>query len=105
MVLPLHQQEGIRQADQRDVIMPALPAASLEVIQPQLLFQLLIVLFHPPAQLGQLHQAPERAPRAGSRTNTSLELRPLEATRGAARLVPTRAGPKHSHARVAPRQP
>jgi len=62
MPLPLPQQEGVSQADQRDVMMPALPAAPFVMVQSQFLFQLLIVLFDSPAQFGQLHQASERDP-------------------------------------------
>ena len=62
MPLPLPQQEGVRQADQCDVMMPALPAAPFVMVQSQFLFQLLIVLFDSPAQFGQLHQASERDP-------------------------------------------
>ena len=62
MPLPLQQQERVGQADQGDVVMPALPAAPFVMVQSQFLFQLLIVLFHAPAEFGQLHQAWERDP-------------------------------------------
>lgn len=41
-------------------MMPALPAAPFVVIQPQFLFQLLVVLFHPPAEFSQPHPSPQR---------------------------------------------
>src|SRR5215471_6521772 len=55
-VAALQQQKGIGQAHQGDMVMPALPAAALVVVQPQFLLELLVVLFYPPAQLGQPHQ-------------------------------------------------
>src|SRR5215471_13198732 len=42
------------------MVMPALPAAALVMVQPQFLLELLVVLLHPPAQLGQPHQAAPR---------------------------------------------
>ena len=56
----LQQQKGIGQAHQGDMVMPALPAASFVVVQPHFLLQLLVVLFHPPVQLGQSYQAAAR---------------------------------------------
>ena len=37
-------QEGERGGDQGDVVMPALPAAALEVIQAQFVFEFAVVL-------------------------------------------------------------
>ena len=42
--------------------MPAWPAASFVVVQSEFLLELLVVLCHPPAQLGELNQAPQRDP-------------------------------------------
>ena len=41
-------------------MLPALPTAPLLVIQPQFLFQLLMVLPDSPAQFRQMHQVPPR---------------------------------------------
>ncbi len=58
--LPLQPQDGERQADQGYMMVLAWPAASFMVIQSQFLFQLLTVLFHPPAEFSQSHQTPQR---------------------------------------------
>src|SRR5262249_29119236 len=53
---PLRGQERIgRDAERRMMVKPAPPPA-LEVIEPQLIFQLLIVAFDPPAQHGELNE-------------------------------------------------
>src|SRR2546425_10608593 len=58
--LSFQQQEGIGQADQGHLMMPALPAAPFVMIHSQFFFELLIILLHPPAQLRQSDQAPQR---------------------------------------------
>ncbi|MGD1158095.1 MAG: hypothetical protein ABSA41_20025 [Terriglobia bacterium] len=55
MALPLQQQEGMRQAPHGQVMMPAVPAASFVVVESQLFFELLMVLFYSPAEFGQSH--------------------------------------------------
>ena len=77
MALPLPQQEGVGQANQGDVMMPALPAAPFVVVQSQFLFQLLIVLFDSPAQFGQLHQAAERDPLGLNTSISCFSIRPV----------------------------
>ena len=47
------------QHDQRHVMMPAVPTATLIVIQPEFLFELLIVLLDLPTGLGHLYQPAE----------------------------------------------
>lgn len=44
---------------QRGMVVEAAPSASLEVSEPDLLLELLIVAFDPPAQLGEFDQAAE----------------------------------------------
>src|SRR5256885_2017311 len=46
--LSFQQQEGIGQADQGHMMMPALPAAPFVMIHSQFFFELLIILLHPP---------------------------------------------------------
>ena len=46
--LSFQQQEGIGQADQGHLMMPALPAAPFVMIHSQFFFELLIILLHPP---------------------------------------------------------
>src|SRR3954463_3394597 len=50
-------QEARSRDAQRGVMMEAAPAASLIVSKAEFLFQLLIIAFDPPAQLGQIDQA------------------------------------------------
>src|SRR5919206_1509239 len=47
----LYGQEAVRQEAQRCMMVEALPGATLEVVQAQLLFELLIALLHVPACL------------------------------------------------------
>src|SRR2546428_1373652 len=53
---PLRGQERVRGDAERRVMMEASPAAALEVIEPELVFQFLIVAFDPPAQHGELDE-------------------------------------------------
>src|SRR5439155_2912520 len=56
----LQVQEAIRQEAHGGVVMEARPGASLEVVQAQLLFELLITLLHVPAALPQLNRVQQR---------------------------------------------
>src|SRR6516164_3127430 len=47
---PQHQ-EGIRQHHQRDVMLPAPPRPTLEVVQTQFVLQLLVTVLYPPPPL------------------------------------------------------
>src|SRR6266481_9496018 len=49
-------QKTVGQHDQRHVVVPTAPTAPLVVVQPQFLFELLIVLLDLPACFGDLHQ-------------------------------------------------
>src|ERR1043166_7177154 len=53
---PLRGEERIRRDAERRVMMEASPAPALEVIEPQLVLQLLIVAFDPPPQHGELDE-------------------------------------------------
>src|SRR5260370_40968584 len=55
-----HYQERIRQQHQRDMMLPALPAAPLAVVQSQLVLQLFVTVRHPPATFGRPHQLHQR---------------------------------------------
>lgn len=52
-------QEGIGHGRERHVMMPARPRAPFEVVEPQFVFELPIVLFDAPAPFGQPHRAAE----------------------------------------------
>ena len=54
--VPLGYQEPISRDAQRGMMVESAPVATLEVPQPQLLFQLLIIPFDDPAVLGHLDQ-------------------------------------------------
>ena len=54
-----------------DVMMPTCPAPSFKMIQAQLLFQLLVILFHPPAPSRDRHQ-PLQTQRLGQITKVIL---------------------------------
>src|ERR1700738_941490 len=56
----LQGQEAIREEAHGGVVVEARPGASLEVIQAQLLFELLITLLHVPAALPQLNRVHQR---------------------------------------------
>src|SRR5712691_9902655 len=58
--LPFGDQEAIRGDAQRGVVVEAAPAAALEVSEPELLLELLIVAFDAPAQFGYIDQLLER---------------------------------------------
>src|SRR5487761_333947 len=49
----------ISHGDQADVMTPSQPLTALVMIQPEFLFQFAVVLFDPPAGLGDAHQAPQ----------------------------------------------
>ena len=53
----LQRQEAKGEHGHGDVVMPSLPRASFLMIQTQLIFELLVALLDPPANLGQAHQA------------------------------------------------
>src|ERR1019366_1007640 len=53
-------EEGIREEAEREVVMEPAPGATLEVIEPEFFFQLLITLFHFPALVRQHDQVGER---------------------------------------------
>src|SRR5271157_3287637 len=57
---PFQGQEGMRQHDQRDMMMPTCPTAAFVMIQPQFLLELLIILFDLPAGFDDAHQPPQR---------------------------------------------
>jgi hypothetical protein len=50
----------VRDRDQGDVVVPAHPAAPLEVVQPKCTFEFAIVLLHSPTQPGQTDQLHDR---------------------------------------------
>src|SRR5271157_2416991 len=56
---PFQGQEGMRQHDQRDMMMPPVPMAAFVVIQAQLFLQLLIILFDLPAAFDDAYQSPQ----------------------------------------------
>src|SRR5271157_58951 len=56
---PFQGQEGMRQHDQGDMMMPTCPTAAFVMIQPQFLLELLIILFDLPAGFDDAHQAPQ----------------------------------------------
>jgi len=56
---PFQGQESMRQHDQRDMMMPAVPIAAFVVIVPQLLLKLPILLFDLPAAFDAAYQAPQ----------------------------------------------
>src|SRR5687768_11034852 len=49
-------EEGVRQQHQHDVVIPAPPRPALQVVQAQLVLELAVAVFHPPAALGRGHQ-------------------------------------------------
>jgi len=53
----LRAKEGISQRDQGNVVMPAQPMTALEVVQPELLFQLAVIHLDPPTRMGDPHPA------------------------------------------------
>ena len=55
-VQPLQRDERMRDRHQRHVMVPALPGTPLEVVQPQRVLQLPIIVFHPPAQVGSFSE-------------------------------------------------
>ena len=59
-IVPLGDQEAIGCDAQRGVVMEASPAAPLEMPEPDLLLELLIVALDAPTQLGHVHQRAER---------------------------------------------
>ncbi len=56
LAMTLPQQKAIRQHHQRRVVVESTPRPSLKVVQAQLLFHLLIALFHRPATLPEPHR-------------------------------------------------
>jgi len=52
----VEREEGVRGSTECDVVVEAEPGAPLEVVEPDLFFQLLIVALHSPAELGQANQ-------------------------------------------------
>lgn len=52
-------QKRVRHRGERYVMMPARPRAPLEVIEPQLVLELAVILLDPPAPLGQPDEAAE----------------------------------------------
>ena len=61
--VPLQQQKAVGQKGQAHVVVEAAPAPPLEVVQPQLLFELLVALLHRPAALPQPHRPNATGPR------------------------------------------
>ena len=49
-------EESVGDAAESRVVMEAAPAAALEVVEPNLLLQFLVVAFDAPAQFGQTHE-------------------------------------------------
>src|SRR5450759_3781143 len=56
----LQGEEAMRQADERDVVVPAAKRAPLEVIEAERVLELAVVLLDAPAQLGEAHQLEQR---------------------------------------------
>src|SRR5665213_2906719 len=56
----LQRQEPVRGRDQGDVMVPAAVGAPFEVIEPERVFELAVVLLDPEAHLAQPHQRFER---------------------------------------------
>src|ERR1043166_7965045 len=54
-VQPLQGDERVGDRHQGHVVVPALPGAALEVVKPERVLQLTVIMLHPPAQLGQPH--------------------------------------------------
>src|ERR1700758_3917981 len=52
----LRGQERVRDRDERDVMVPAAVRATLEVVKPECVLELAIVLLDPPADLREVHQ-------------------------------------------------
>ena len=57
--LPLGDQEAVGRDAQRRMVMKATPSAALEMAQPNLLLELLIIALDAPAQFGDVDQAIE----------------------------------------------
>ena len=69
---PFVLQPGVRQGGQHDVAMPADKRAALEVIEPELVFQLLVLLFDRPALMRRAGPAACSDAVAGSATRYAL---------------------------------
>src|SRR5437867_1738544 len=50
-------EEGEGQHRERDVVVPALPTTAFVVVQSELVFELLVALLDPPADLGDAYEA------------------------------------------------
>src|SRR5579863_8339687 len=62
----LADQKTVGDRRHRHVMMPAQPAASFEMVEPELVFELRVILLDPPARLGPANQLDQReTPRAG----------------------------------------
>jgi hypothetical protein len=57
---PLQGEKAVRDRDQGHVVVPAGPAAPLEMVQPKAAFELAVILLHSPAQPGQTDQFHQR---------------------------------------------
>ena len=58
MARTLRGQEGVGGDAQAAVVVEAAPAASLKVVQAQLVLQFLVVPLHPPTQLSETDEGP-----------------------------------------------
>src|SRR6266540_5673996 len=52
-VEPFQGEEAVCERDERDVVVPAAEGAALEVVEPERVLELAVVLLDPPAQLGE----------------------------------------------------
>lgn len=59
-VEPAEGEECLRGGDEGDVVVPAAPGSAFEVVEPEAVFELAVVVFDPPAHLRPPHQVSDR---------------------------------------------